>query len=257
MLTVDYGRLGLRPGELLLDLGAGAGRHAYGALSRGARVVALDRSEGDAKDCAAFLSALLDEQRAGPSGGPTPALKAPSGAGDLGAPEAAAMVGDALRLPFPDATFDRVICAEVLEHVPDDRRAMAEIARVLKPGGTAAVTVPRFWPELICWALSDEYHLVEGGHVRIYRLAELRRRLRSAGLLPAGVGLAHGLHTPYWWLKCAVGVNDDTHPLVRAYHRVLVWDIEAGRPLPTRLAEAALNPLLAKSIVVYLDKQGP
>jgi len=233
MLTVDYGRLGLRPGELMLDLGAGAGRHAYGAFARGARVVALDRSEADAKDCAAFLTALLDE----------------SGSG-----EAASMVGDALRLPFPDATFDRVICAEVLEHVGDDRAAMAEIARVLKPGGTAAVTVPRFWPELVCWALSDEYHLVDGGHVRIYRLGELRRRLRSAGLRPAGVGLAHGLHTPYWWLRCAVGVANDDHPLVRAYHRVLVWDIEAGRPLPTRLAEAALNPLLAKSVVVYLEK---
>ena len=244
MLTVDYDRLGLRPGELLLDLGAGRGRHAYGAFGHGARVVALDRSESDAKDCAAFLTALVDEGR-GPSG---PSEREAQGG------EAASMVGDALRLPFPDATFDRVICAEVLEHVPDDRAAMAEIARVLRPGGTAAVTVPRFWPELVCWALSDEYHLIEGGHVRIYRLGELRRRLQAAGLRPAGVGLAHGLHTPYWWLKCAVGVGNDTHPLVRAYHRLLVWDIEAGRPLPTRLAEAALNPLLAKSVVVYLGK---
>jgi len=238
MLTVDYDRLGLRPGELLLDLGAGGGRHAYGAFARGARVVALDRSEADAKDCAAFLTALIEER-----------LIEEKQSG-----EAASMVGDALRLPFPDAAFDRVICAEVLEHVPDDRTAMAEIARVLRPGGTAAVTVPRFWPELVCWALSDEYHLVEGGHVRIYRLSELRRRLQAAGLRPAGVGLAHGLHTPYWWLKCAVGVGNDAHPLVRAYHRLLVWDIEAGRPFPTRLAEAALNPLLAKSIVVYLEK---
>ncbi|MFI5427919.1 hypothetical protein [Aeromicrobium sp. UC242_57] len=34
---------------------------------------------------------------------------------------------------------------------------------------------------------------------------------------------AHALHSPYWWLKCAVGVNREQHPLVRAYHRPLVW----------------------------------
>src|SRR3712207_8881866 len=52
----------------------------------------------------------------------------------------------------PDASVDRVIASEVLEHIPDDARAMAEIARVLKPGGTVAVTVPRFGPERVCWA---------------------------------------------------------------------------------------------------------
>lgn len=233
MLTVDYRRLGLRAGDLLLDLGAGGGRHAYGALERGARVVALDQSETDAQGCGAFLAAMVEAAGIGTAG---------------------AIAGDALRLPFTDATFDRVICAEVLEHVPDDRAVMSEIVRVLRPGGTAAVTVPRFWPELVCWALSDEYHLVPGGHVRIYRLPELRRRLGEAGLKATGVGWAHGLHSPYWWLKCAVGVTNDTHPLVRAYHRVLVWDIEAGRPAPTRVAEAVLNPFMAKSIVVYLEK---
>jgi hypothetical protein len=83
----------------------------------------------------------------------------------------------------------------------------------------------------------------------------LSSRLRESGLRITGIGLAHGLHTPYWWLKCAVGVQNADHPLVRAYHRLLVWDIEAGRPLPTRLAEAILNPGLAKSLVVYLERE--
>ena len=61
------------------------------------------------------------------------------------------------------------MASEVLEHIPDDVTAMAEIARVLKPGGRVAVTVPRYGPERICWALSDEYHANEGGHIRIYR----------------------------------------------------------------------------------------
>ena len=232
MITVDYDRLGLEAGDLVLDLGAGGGRHAYGAFERGAEVVALDYSEADAKDCGAFLAALVEERGDG---------------------HAASMSGDATCLPFPDHSFDRVICAEVMEHIPDDRAAMRELFRVLRPGGTAAITVPRFGPELVCWALSDEYHLVEGGHVRIYRWSVLTERLQQAGLRVTGVGLAHGLHTPYWWLKCAVGIHED-HPRVRAYHRLLVWDIEAGRPLPTRVAEAVLNPALSKSIVAYVEK---
>ena len=82
-----------------------------------------------------------------------------------------------MRLPFADATFDRVICSEVLEHLPDDRTAMGELARVLRPGGTMAMTVPRYGPELVNWALSDEYHAVQGGHIRIYR----RRQSCSSG----------------------------------------------------------------------------
>ena len=65
-------------------------------------------------------------------------------------------------LPFADGTFDRVIASEVLEHIPDDTAAMRELARVLRPGGAMAVTVPRCVPEAINWALSDEYHDTPG-----------------------------------------------------------------------------------------------
>ena len=57
--------------------------------------------------------------------------------------------GDALNLPFADGEFDRVIAAEVLEHIPADELAIAELVRVLRPGGTIAVTVPR-------WLLTDK-----------------------------------------------------------------------------------------------------
>jgi SAM-dependent methyltransferase len=144
------------------------------------------------------------------------------------------------------------MASEVLEHIPDDVTAMAEIARVLKPGGRAVVTVPRYGPERICWALSDEYHANEGGHIRIYTAPVVRTRLAAVGLTPGASHHAHALHAPFWWLKCAVGVTRDS-ALVRAYHRLLVWDL-TKRPWLTRTAERLLDPLLGKSLVVYADK---
>ncbi len=236
MLTADYDRLGLAPGERLLDLGCGFGRHAFEAARRGADVVALDAGRDEVEGVVATFVAMVE-------------------AGELVAGEvrAAAVQGDALHLPFPDGSFDRVICAEVLEHIPDDRAAMAELARVLRPGGTMAITVPRFFPELVNWALSDEYHLVPGGHVRIYRRSVIEQRLRDVGLRVSGHGFAHGLHSPYWWLKCLVGTTNEDNRFVRAYHRLLVWDI-VKRPAITRLAERVLAPIMGKSVVYYLDK---
>ena len=235
MLTVDFDRLGLGRGDRVLDMGCGAGRHAFEMYRRGGDVIAFDQ-DGDE------LAAVLDL-----FGAMRDAGEAPDGA------EADIKQGDALSLPFVDGEFDRVVAAEVLEHIPDDTTAIAELARVLRPGGTMAVTVPRWLPEKVCWALSDDYHEVEGGHVRIYTRDELVRKLESAGLVYDGRDHAHGLHAPYWWLKCAVGVTNDDHPAVKAYHRLLVWDI-MKKPLVTRLAERALNPLIGKSLVLYLRK---
>ncbi|HLX87812.1 MAG TPA: class I SAM-dependent methyltransferase [Acidimicrobiales bacterium] len=235
MLTVDYDRLGVARGERLLDLGCGGGRHAFQAVRLGARVIAFDAKAEELADVRATIGAMVDAGEIKPDD------------------EAGAVRGDALRLPFADASFDRVIAAEVLEHIPDDSVAMAELARVLRPGGTMAVTVPRMGPEAVNWALSDEYHNVPGGHVRIYRRSTLESRLRRVGLRLTGHHHAHALHSPYWWLRCLVGPRRDDHPLVRAYHRLLVWDITSA-PRLTRVTERLLNPLLGKSLVVYLEK---
>ena len=235
MLTVDFAKFPVSPRDRVLDLGCGAGRHAFEAYRRGAHVVAADLDLGELTPVSGMFAAMRAGGEAGPPGA------------------AAALTADATSLPFPDAAFDRVIAAEILEHVPDDWRAMTEIARVLRPGGTAAVTVPAWLPERVCWALSREYHEVPGGHVRIFTRDELTTKLAGAGFEVTGSHHAHGLHSPYWWLKCAVGVHDDEHPAVRGYHRLLVWDI-MRRPALTRISEAALNPLIGKSLVIYARK---
>jgi SAM-dependent methyltransferase len=232
VLTVDFNRFPISPGERVLDLGCGFGRHAFEAYRRGAHVVAVDRSAEEVAEVTAMFRAMAQ------------AGEAPSDT------VARAVRADLLSLPFPDASFDVVMASEVLEHIPADELAMTEIARVVRPGGRVAVTVPRYWPERVCWALSQDYHDVAGGHVRIYRGDVLAGRLQRAGLLPTGMHHAHALHSPYWWLNCALG--KESLPS-RAYHRVLVWDI-MRKPLLTRAAERLLNPVLGKSLVMYADK---
>ena len=237
METVDYRRLGLAPGDRLLDLGCGFGRHAYGALRRGAEVVACDLGRAELAEVRDTVAAMR-------------------AAGEIPAAATAAAVGaDARRLPFADGAFDRIVAAEILEHIADDGAAVAELARLLRPGGTLAVTVPSWLPEKVCWLLSEDYHApaVPGGHVRIYSLRRLRALLRSAGLVPAGGHRAHALHSPYWWLRCAAGPADDDHRLVRAYHRLLCWEIER-RPVVLRLVEFLLRPLIGKSVVLYATR---
>jgi SAM-dependent methyltransferase len=236
MLTANYDILGLKSGDKILDLGCGFGRHAFEAARRGASVVALDAGRDEVEGVAATFAAMVE-------------------AGEL-SPEnlhVAAVQGDALAIPFPDGTFDRVICSEVLEHIPDDIGAMRELARVLRPGGTMAITVPRFGPELINWALSDAYHNVPGGHIRIFRKSQIKKRLTSVGMNVTSHHYAHGLHSPYWWLKCLVGTKNDQNWFVRQYHKLLVWDIVKG-PRTTRILEKVLAPIMGKSIIIYLVK---
>ena len=236
MLTARYDQLGLESGDKILDLGCGFGRHAFEAARRGAEVIALDAGRDEVEGVKNMFAAMVA-----------------AGELDAGTLRTAAVQGDALHLPFPDATFDRVICSEVLEHILDDEAVMAELSRVLADDGTMAVTVPRFGPELVNWALSDEYYDTPGGHVRIYRRSTLLERLAGAGLVPFGSHHAHGLHSPYWWLRCAVGPKNEEHRAVKAYHRLLVWDIVKG-PRTTKVAERILAPLMGKSLVLYLRK---
>jgi SAM-dependent methyltransferase len=232
LLTVDYDRLGIAAGELVLDLGCGAGRHTFEALRRSAHTISLDLDDVVLKNTSGMTTAMRQEGEYAPQVG------------------AACVRADALRLPFANRSFDAVIASEILEHITRDERALSEIARVLKPGGRVAVTVPRFWPERMCWSLSRAYRSAAGGHVRIYRRSELVAKFHRAGLIPADRHHAHAFHSPYWWLKCVFGERAPVH----AYRRFLEWQITSG-PLLVDALERRLDPLLGKSLVLYAVKR--
>jgi len=232
LLTVDLERLRIRPGDRVLDAGCGEGRHCFGALERGARVVGLD----------------LD--RPSLEAGARPLRNRAGELNSLGA----MLQGDAFHLPFQDASFDRVICSEVMEHVHDFRGAARELARVTRPGGTLAVTIPTATSEHLYLRLGDDYFESPGGHIRIFRPRTLAEGLAAAGFATVGVGFAHGLHTPYWVLRSVMGLpRADSSLLVRGYRQFLIR-ATASRFLER--VEGVLNHICPKSVILYAERRG-
>ncbi len=235
MITIELNRMKLGPDDRVLDIGCGTGRHACGIhAGQTGFVVAADLQ---IKDLIETRNRLRFHDQVGCHQGGKWGLSA----------------ADVTCLPFTDACFDLVICSEVLEHVVDHRRALAELVRVLRKGRLLAVSVPRFFPEKICWKLSSEYCRTTGGHIRIYRQKQLVRLLKDVGLKPWRYHFAHSLHTPYWWLKCLVGINRTNVISVDLYHRFLTWEI-LKRPPMVRYLDRLLNPVLGKSLVIYAYK---
>ncbi|HEV2250515.1 MAG TPA: class I SAM-dependent methyltransferase [Candidatus Limnocylindria bacterium] len=107
-------RADIRPGATVLDVGAGTGDLSFAAAARGARVTAVDLSAG--------MLAVLARRAAGAQ-----------------ASRIVPLVGSAERLPFPDASVDRIVTGFTVRNVGDLARAFGEFRRVLRPGGRAVV----------------------------------------------------------------------------------------------------------------------
>ncbi|MEL6830817.1 MAG: class I SAM-dependent methyltransferase [Pseudomonadota bacterium] len=235
MLTARFKHLDLSEGDWVLDLGCGEGRHVHGLHLLGTvNAVGADLDQNSLKIAEQGLAFL-------PRPESEPSLIT------------SFQRVDALRLPYETDTFDAVICSEVLEHIGPYSEVLSEIRRILKPTGKLCVTVPRAWPERICWKLApapEGYPHQIGGHIRIFDAVDLKISVENQGFEHFKTHHAHALHSPYWWLKCLFWSRQDSHPLIRIYHKLLVWDI-MKRPRLTRWLEAILNPIMGKSLVYY------
>ena len=115
-------RLRASRGDIILDLGCGNARDIPPMLQAGATVVGVDLSPGMIEQARKDLAAA-------------------------GYHDVQLEVGDATQLRFPDATFDKVVCSEVIEHIPAAGAAVREMHRVLKPRGSLVLSTPnrRSW----------------------------------------------------------------------------------------------------------------
>lgn len=231
MLTISLKKFSAQPDEWILDAGCGEGRHSFALHRMNCKVFALDR---DLTSLRKAQYVLREMDKRGEGKGKYLVLR-----------------GDNLSLPFGENTFHRIVCAEVLEHIPDDRGAAMELVRVLKPGGLMAVTVPTLLTEALYGKISMEYFRTPGGHIRIYHPKGLSDLLTGCGLKVKSVGFAHSFHSLYWVLRCLCGLHDQKAKIPKLYHRFLHQVV-----LHPRLSrfEYSCNYLFPKSMVLYTQK---
>jgi SAM-dependent methyltransferase len=102
-------------------------------------------------------------------------------------PEAAMVTMDITDIKYPDNTFDSIVCNHVLEHIPDDRKALSELYRVMKRGGWGSLQVPMRGPttyedEKITTPEAREIAFGQSDHVRFYG-SDYYRRLQEVGFV--------------------------------------------------------------------------
>jgi SAM-dependent methyltransferase len=102
------------------------------------------------------------------------------------------MRASATELPFESESFDLVTALDIVEHLDDDVKGLAEIRRVLKPGAPAVILVPAFQS---LWGPNDD----QSGHKRRYRLKELRAAVEKVGLRVERISYANfAMFIPIW-----------------------------------------------------------
>jgi SAM-dependent methyltransferase len=231
--TVDMDLLDMREGHSVLDVGCGDGYLLRKAARRTSLALGVDLDESRLR---ASRTGLTDFYRSGQS----PIELA---------------VADGQRLPFADAAFDRIICTETLEHVTDAQLTLRELARVLRPGGRLAISVPHFLCEAILRRLIKGYFEFPGGHRRIFTPWTLTQALTSAGLQPYAGYLRDSLEAAHWILLSLLSRPPRRFDGVLA--AVERWQARTRAEPYSRFYHAADqlgNRLLPKSVVVYALK---
>jgi len=234
MLTFNFAKHKIEHEDgLMLDVGCGEGRHIFGVMQTypEMKCIGIDPHNNSLKKAQEGYEYFESISNAG----------------------AEFMEASAYELPFPDESFDLVVCSEVLEHLHEYNDAIKEIHRVLKKGGKFYASVPASWPEKICWALSKDYQNQPGGHLRIFNQKDLVKEIESFGFSILSKEKFHAIHSPYWWLRCLFWKTQDTNFIVNIYKKILEIHI-LKKPKALDFVDKILNPLMGKSFSMYFEK---
>ena len=233
MLTFNFKKYNFYQEGLMLDVGCGEGRHIFGIMQNYPmmKCIGLDMDEDSLKKAEEGYAYFKSISQAGTE----------------------FMKGSAYSLPFPDNTFDLIVCSEVLEHLHKYIDAIIEINRVLKPGGKFFASVPASWPEKICWYLSKEYQNQPGGHLRIFDQKKLVNEIEDCGFTYLSSEKFHSIHSPYWWLRCFFWKSQEKNILVQAYKKMLERHI-LKKPFISNSIDKLMNPIMGKSFSMYFEK---
>ena len=235
MITIEPDLLGINDGDITLDAGCGDGRHSWEVYNRNhSAVVAFDIDPVCVKKNKYMLDSLKEQ-------------KGVKGDYHL-------LVANVTKLPFKDGSFGKVICSEVLEHIPEDKMALDELIRVLRKDGAIGISVPHHFAESICWKLSREYYGFPGGHIRNYKTRQLLDLAETAGLSIYSIRRKHALHSFYWIMRCVFGIKKEKALVPSIYNRFLEWDLRANRRFFRRV-ESLLNHFCPKSLAIYARKK--
>jgi SAM-dependent methyltransferase len=218
----------LGPSDIYLDVGCGDGGATMFAARQGCEVVATDVLPDK-------ISALERKLAA------------------AGAQRYRCVVSDSNPLPLPDASVTRIVCSEVLEHVPDPNRFLSELMRVGAPGALYLLTVPAPASEAIQRELAPDTYWRIPNHVRVFEHEEFASAITQAGL---SVEARHfiGFYNSVWWSlfwSARPSRHEQEPPLLEVWARA--WREVLRHPDGMRV-KRALDRVLPKSQVIVARK---
>jgi ubiquinone/menaquinone biosynthesis C-methylase UbiE len=205
----------------VLDVGSARGVHSFSLAEESAFVVALDLSHSELERLAGEADRRSD---------------------------VVPVQADATSLPFPARCFDGAVLYEVLEHVEDPARVLAECCRVLSPGGAFTMSVPTSYSERLYWRLHPSYER-QSTHLRIFERDEVLQLLNEAGFEVRGQETIHFAPMLAWFVHCLLRTPADHTGAVARNHFV---DVAVGRAV----AVARRAPLLGRGVRALATRFG-